>query len=95
MGEVRTNNVPRPVVDPAELTETERAEFDYLDWPALDEGRDSASFFRFKGQLYDLGTFERTAVQGWDGQHVDSFFSAVLVKFVNDGDEVIVGETFS
>ena len=52
---IRTNNVPRFVVDAYELTLAERAEFDYLNWDAIDAGEDSASFFRFKGTTYDLG----------------------------------------
>ena len=35
-----TNNVPRPILDSYELTPAERAEFDYMDWGALDDGSD-------------------------------------------------------
>lgn len=52
---IRTNNVPRPTIDAYELTDNERKEFDYLKWDKIDAGEDSATFFRFKGQLYDLG----------------------------------------
>jgi hypothetical protein len=40
---VTTNNHHRPVVDAWELTPSERAQFDYLDWAAIEEGSDSAS----------------------------------------------------
>jgi hypothetical protein len=52
---VKTNNVPRLLIDAYELSEKERAEFDYLDWQKIDAGEDSATFFRYKGQLFDLG----------------------------------------
>ena len=54
---VITNNQPRPVVEAYELTEAERAEFDYLDWAKIEAGEDSASFVRYKGQVLDLGEF--------------------------------------
>lgn len=54
-----TNNVPRFTIDAWELTPKERAEFDYMDWPAIDQGSDSASFVRYKGGLYDLNEFVR------------------------------------
>ncbi len=97
---IRTNNKPRPVLSRFDLTAKESAEFDYL---ADDEG----SFFRYKGQVYDLGEFCRViatgasrahptecdnpAFAGWHGYMSDSFFSGVLVKYVNGGDDVIVG----
>ena len=39
---IRTNNVPRDLVDAWELSPKERAEFDYIDWQAIEDGRDSA-----------------------------------------------------
>ena len=95
-----TNNHARPVLSRWELTPKESAEFDYL---ADDEG----SFFRYRGQVYDLGDFCRViktgsvsmhptecadpAFQGWHGYHADSFFSATLVRYVDDCESVIVG----
>lgn len=59
-----TNNVPRFLIYAYELTEKERLEFDYMDWEEIDQGEDSASFFRYKGQLYDLGEFQRIVRPG-------------------------------
>jgi hypothetical protein len=97
---IRTNNIPRDVINAWELTPAERAEFDYLDWAAIDDGRDSADFFRYRGQLYDLGEFSRiippgselrhpmecaeSAFQGWDGYLSDSYFSSLLVRWARD-----------
>ncbi len=97
---IRTNNKPRSVLSRWELTPMESAEFDYL---APDEG----SFFRYRGQVYDLGEFCRViapgaachhptecaepAFQGWHGYMSDSYFSGMLVKYVHDCESVIVG----
>jgi hypothetical protein len=103
---IRTNNVPRPILDASELTLAEQAEFDYLDWAALEAGNDSASFFRYKGHTYDLGEFQTTSrmpefspLRKWDGYLSDSFFSGIVVR-TDDDDQIIVGtyrinDTFS
>jgi hypothetical protein len=97
-----TNNVPRPILNSLELTEKELSEFDYLlmgkentreNWDDI-----SASFFRYKGQLYDLSQFMRcesfnceNGWLNWDGYHSDSAFSATVVRYVDDYDNVVVG----
>ncbi len=96
-----TNNVPRDIVEAYELTEADRSEFDYLDWDAIESGNDSAQFFRYKGKTYDLGEFEvwdnpASPTRGnWDGFRSDSFFSAVVVRYVDDFERVVVGMCFS
>lgn len=100
---VITNNVPRDVLDGWELSPSERAQFDYIDWAAIERGEDSASFFRYKGEVYDLGEFQSLSAPGrhdfprdeWDGIRTDSFFSALLVRFVDDGERVIVALALS
>jgi hypothetical protein len=94
---VITNNAPRDVIDAWDLTEAERAEFGYLNWPAIEDGRDSASFLRYRGELYDLAEFEvwdnpeSPTRQGWDGYRSDSYFSGIVVRYVDDGERVIAG----
>ena len=95
---IRTNHVPRFTLDSWELTPKEREEFDYLDWPALDNGSDSATFFRYKGRTYDLGEFMTTGgmpefspLRRWDGYMSDWFFGGVVVKWTKDFEAVIVG----
>lgn len=102
---VRTNRVPRDVIDASELSEREREMFDYLDWPAIERGEASASFVRYRGTLYDLSEFMSTHAHGlghvggftethdmqwWDGYLSETFFSAIVVKYVDD-ERVIVG----
>lgn len=88
-----TNNVPRDLIEAYELTAEERSEFDYLNWQAIDEGTDSATFFRYKGTLYDFGEFEslnhryqlarenEDKLKDWSGIQPDSFFSGLLIRW--------------
>lgn len=97
--EIRTNNVPRDIIHGFELTEAERKEFDYIDWAKIDEGTDSASFVRYRGQLMDLGEFMRfestpNLFVGWDGYAPDSFSTGTVVRFVEgdmDTTRIVVG----
>ena len=102
--EIRTNNVPRLILDAYQLTQKERQEFDYLNWDAIENGEDGCSFFRYKGNLYDLGDAMRinpkelpadSFLKGWDGYYGEAYFSGVLVKYAEDSDYVIVGHYFS
>lgn len=93
--EIITNNRPRDFLYWCELSDKEKREFDYLD---SDEKRDSAEFFRYKGRVYDVGEFMRIpnypeGPDQWgefDGYSSDSYFSGVLIRFVERGERVIV-----
>ena len=91
---ITTNHVPRELIDGATLTGSERSQFDYLDWTAIDAGTDSATFFRYRGELYSLDQFMRVetdTLATWDGVAPDSFFSGMLIRIVEaDGDTCIV-----
>ena len=56
---IKTNKVPRDVINAWELKPAERSEFGYLNWIGIDEGSDSASFVRYRGDLYYIGDFVR------------------------------------
>ena len=81
--EVVTNWHKRDLIYGFELTENERQEFDYYN----DDEIQDQTFFRYKGELYDLGEFMRidknapSAFQNFDGYSSDSFFSGILVKY--------------
>lgn len=108
--QIRTNNVPRPVIDGFNLTADEQAKFDYIDWDAVERGEESPEFFRYKGELYDLGEFTNTRglrdgglspLRKWDGYQEDSFFSGIVIRYVaeegmiGDFDRIIVGTYFA
>lgn len=96
-----TNNIPRDIIYGNDLTETERADYDWLEGDELSE----ASFFRFKGHLYCLSDFMRPSVtqttginsglQCWDGYSADSFFLATVVRYVDDYEQIVVGTVYS
>lgn len=93
-----TNNVPREVINGWQLTADERAEFDYYDWDGDDAEGLEQSFFRYKGELHDLGEFMRWEsgpddhpFYQWDGYQSDSFFSGLLVRYCEDWEYVVVG----
>ena len=94
---IKTNNAPRHTLDWRDLTPKEQAEFDYLD---SDDREYCAIFVRYRGWVYDLGEFMRvdsnTALAGWHGYSSDSFFSGVLIRYVDsDADSVIMGTYYS
>ncbi len=104
--QVRTNNHKRPVIYGHELSEAERKEFDYLDWSSQnDSDVSTASFFRFKGHLYDLGdamSFSGSEhAKPWQGYYQDTAFSMIVIQYPRetfgefDPDHVIVGTAFS
>lgn len=95
---IKTNNVPRDVIDAWELTSDEREQFNYINWEAVEDGSSSPQFIRYRGQLYDLGEFMTTSglpefnpLRRWDGYHSDSFFSGLVVRYVNDFEQVVIG----
>ena len=92
---VITNNVPRTVLDGWELTTSERQEFDYLDWDAIERGDDSRSFVRYKGQVIDLGDLGESVPSelrelGWHNWQSDGFYSGLAFRWADDFDSVVV-----
>jgi hypothetical protein len=94
--EIRTNNVPRDIIDWWELTKEERAE---LDWIEFMNENQTNEFFRYKGHAYALSEFmqcrKTCGLQEWDGYLSDTYFSGTLVRYCNHGEQVIVGQYFS
>lgn len=91
---IRTNHVPRDVLRWFDLSPKEQSEFDYLD---SDDRRMEAEFVRYRGWVYDLHDMERgwggtqmpEPFAGWDNYLSDSYFSGILIKWLNDGEQVV------
>ena len=82
-----TNNTARDILYWHELTE--RNTFNFL----CDPGE--FTFFRYKGDVHLVDDFMRVGdiglLAGWDGYTNDTFFSGLVIKFVQDFERVIVG----
>lgn len=100
---VTTNNVPRDVLYWYELTPAERGGFEY--YTDTDTRRAEFQAFRYRGEVYDLGDFMSTSdrtlssrtpdvFDGWDGYQPDSFFSGIVVRYVENYEAVIVGRYY-
>lgn len=98
---IKCNNKPREIIYGFNLSEKEAKEFDYLG-----ENIECHSFFRYKGEVYDLGEFialnrdknncfSPDQFKGFDGYMSDSYFSGILVKFCEDSDFIVVATYFS
>lgn len=97
---ITTIHVPRDIVEAWELSADERKEFDYLPWKAIEEGRESAQFFRYRGELFDLGEFQvwdnpsSPTRKDWDGFRPDTYFSGLVIKYADNFERVIVGRYY-
>ena len=80
-----------------ELTTKEKEDFDYI--PA--DEIDSHDFFRYRGQVYDPNEFMATGLYGgcpfkdWDGYNDQTYFSGILIKYSEDGEQYQVGTYYS
>ena len=78
-----------------ELTKEEKASFDWID----PEDIETHSFLKYKGNVYSIGDFmiidRNEALEEWDGYASDSFFSGVLIKLSDDGEQYQVGTYIS
>lgn len=95
-----TNHRPRELLRWYDLTDKERAEFDYID---TEQRQEEAEFVRYRGATYDLHDMERglgmakmpPQFSGWDNYASDSFFSGILIRWVDQGERVIMARYFS
>jgi hypothetical protein len=94
---IKTNNIPRQMIYGYQLTEKEKANFDYIDATEFD----AHDFFRYRGAVYDPSEFMRVP-EGmfgdgakWQGYSSDSHFSGVLIRYTDDAESVIVASYYS
>ena len=100
---IRTNNQPRPILSAFELTADELKEFDYLESDDMLQAfryrgsvYDLGEFVRITPRANWRGGFDHPADEGspllaWDGIQTESFFSAIVVRYSQDGESVVVG----
>ena len=96
---IKTNNQPRRLIFTCEFSEAERIKLrQQFDWMDNDEFDTNCSFFKYRGQYYNLQEFMTCrdcalADKGWHGYSSDSYFSGVVVKLC--GEDLIVGSYYS
>lgn len=87
--EIITNHVPQQLIYGSELTVAERQDFNYI------EDIDSHDFFRYRGRVYDPDEFmyAGTSFPGWEGYSSDSYFSGILIHYIDD-EHILVGRYY-
>lgn len=67
-------------------------DFDYIEG----EDRWSARLFQYRGSWYDYHEFEHVSEvnvlseSGWHGQQIQSFWDAIVVRYIEGSDDMIV-----
>ena len=97
---VVTNNQPRKLMGLFEFNSKDQVKIrEKFDW--MDEVEDTYSFFKYKGEIMHLSEFLNLnsscpgELRNWHGYSSDTYFSGVIVRLVNDNEEVVVGSFFS
>ena len=87
-----TNHQPRPLLTRWDVPEGVLAS--ELDWIDPEE---PGSFFCYRGRWYELSEFmvAPTGLADWHGAAADSYFSGVVIRLSDDGEEVTVGTYLS
>jgi len=71
-----------------ELTPKEKEDYDWIE----PEEIDGSSFLRYKNNIYSLAEFLTAYhVEDWDGIFTDTFFSGVVIKLSEDGEQYQIG----
>lgn len=91
-----TNGQARDLLALCDLTPSEASDFDYI----TGEDTYSPRLFRYKGAVYDANEFMRANGESapshrpfaaWHGVQADTYFSGVLIRYVDDFERIIVG----
>lgn len=97
---IRTNRHWRDFVYRTEVPEKVlKDQFDYQDAEEVSDG-----FLEYLGCWYHLdmfmrvgypGPFGQTTEDGWQGSHNDSFFSGVVIRLSDDGEQYQIGTFYA
>jgi len=95
---IRTDNKYRNLIYGYELSDKERAEFDYISENEIM----MHDFIKYKGVIYDPCEFIRCGGNGagtewknWDGYFSCSAWHGVLIKYSADFEQVKIAQYFS
>lgn len=96
---ITTNHHRREPLDSWQIPPEVRAEFDYVNWQACDNGEDSVSFVRAYGTYWDLNDTEPGPAMfggtlpepfrraGYAAYVSETYFSGVCFRYVFDSDD--------
>ena len=89
--QIRTNNVPRPIVSGCELDGKHRKQA-ASDYDFLGSDFDNARFIVYRNHVHYLGNFSFAgAPDGWTGLEVDGYSSGTVIRLVDDGEAAVMG----
>ena len=94
---IKTDHKWRNLLYGYELPQKVRKDFDYL----TDEEYATRNFPKYRGYYYDVGEFERipelaeAPMKQWHGYQSDSYFSGILIRFSEDGEQYQIATYFS
>ena len=88
--QIKTDHKWKNFLDWYQLTDKEKADFDYM----------STSFIRYRGAVYSMDDFMVLDAQSpfpgkWHGYQSDSFYSGVLIELSDDGEQYRIGTYIS
>ena len=98
--QVVTDNKWKDLLFGYELPESVLSDFDYIDSEELP----TRSFIKYKGCYYDVGDIMRLDFQrecypeqfkGWHGYVSETFFSGILIRLSDDGEQYQIASYFS
>ena len=70
-------------------------QFDWTDEAHEEHGDYSDGFISYRGCWYHLGDFMAGGIEGWHGAHGDSYFSGVVIRLSDDGEQYQIGTYIS
>jgi hypothetical protein len=92
--QIITNGHARDLLPLEDLPPAARGDFDYI----AGEDAYDCRFVAYRGNFYDVYDMMRTPpgspLAAWDGYLNDTYFSGVVVRFVEDGERVQVGRFY-
>jgi len=97
--EIITNNIPRNLLYPHELSEKDWEDTCYDEEDRQRAEQEGDTFIKYKNYVYSLADFMRvddnSSFKGWHGYLSETFFSGILIKYYEDTDQVILGRYYS
>lgn len=97
---VVTDTTPQDILHLNELTNEELTDVGYVDTAIGVCFTGLGTFFRYRGDVYDLDEFiainpsllTEDIRERWDGFRPDAYTSGLVIKYLNGGKQVLVGQ---